>query len=445
QVETLPTKQVRIAGAARLPDGARLTISVQFGGKAGSWSKTSVADGKFELTLDAIKARMIAGTYLVKVEAKRDDQPGEVADALGESFVDDVADLAFDVGSADDRLADEKAVKAKLDETINGLRRLFRQCCERGTYVFSAIHEAKRKNQNKLADADKQRIFDEWNRYSETYWEDGYRTVRLNYDEYKKSIYMSPFPPAEADIETVFVFVQRIHSAFWKEICGYLGAEVPQRIPGSPFGRDQMMTDLKTVAERVYDEAGLEKLDWDLVDLAAPEQGTYDKSTYRSKTAKFEITKPDDWEFDTQTMSPTTRIRLKPKGGGEGVVAVVEIKDFPEAQNFEDLGKMTEVFSFERWPGFKKLGAKKISSPDPTMPNSVRPGYELTLLTEDKRGKFQIRDYELYCRWHKRTYGVLCIVAPDKAAAFEEPFKKITASFKVLDAPEPGAPTDGGK
>ena len=98
----------------------------------------------------------------------------------------------------------------------------------------------------------------------------------------------------------------------------------------------------------------------------------------------------------------------------------VEIHDFPTAEDFKQLGKLMEIAVVGRWPGFRLINKKKIRAKDKTMPDGFRPGLDMTFTTEYQGKVYTVRNYALFCRWHKRTYDFLSIVAEDKWKSYEE-------------------------
>ncbi len=436
-----------VRGTARYPDGIVLLATLHFAGSQGPFARGSVAQGRFEIPFEPPKGRLIAGTYSVRVEAAERDQSWDVIRQMPEKFEPDADAFDLVVGQPEEGERDRAVVREKIGTALNGMRRLFRQLTERGSFVLSAMNAARKQGNGVIPDAARKKILEEWDYYGSNYWEDALRTIEMDYQEYRTRVFLSPFPEADADVQQTFVFLRRMYGAYWGEIAKYLGEKVPARVEGSPFTRAQLQGQLRTVAERAYEKAGIEKLEWDLIDLAQEEKGETQGNTYVSKTAKFRIDRPEGWTFETSSTSPTTRLRLIPPdmpadaaAGPDAkysVVVVVEVKDYPEAENFKDLAAMTEMFNFERWPGFKKLTSHDLSVADATMPGGVRPGYRILLKTEDKKRIFRIDDYELFCRWHKRTYGVLCIATPEVHKKFEKDFEAIQRSFAILDAPEP--------
>ncbi len=425
------------------PDGVVVVGTVQFGGAQGPFARAGVEQGKFSIRFEAPKGRVIAGTYAFQAETTARDQAADVVGAIPGGFPPDVASVQVLVGTSEEAGRDLGLVRDKIGLTINGMRTLFRQLVERGSFVFARMNAEKKNAGGTLGDAARDKIHEDWNRYSETYWEDALRTIDLDWREYRAAVFLSPLPEAEADVEQAFVFLRRFYGAYWGEIGKWLERPVPQRVEGSPFTRAQLQGQLQAVAHRVYEKAGIVRLDWDIVDLAAEEKGDTEGDTYVSRTTKFRVTRPSGWTFDTTGTSPTARLRLVPPvaPGAEGkptVIVVVEVKDYPEAESFADLARMTEMFNHERWPGFKKLTSRDLKVKDATMADGVRPGFEIVLKTEDKKRTFKLADYELFCRWHKRTYGVLCIAPPDVWGEYAEAFAAIQESFAILDAPEEG-------
>lgn len=428
-----------VSGTAAYPDGVVVVATIEFAGARGPFARGPVEKGRFKIAFEPPAGKVIAGPYTYRVETLERDQVWEIVRTIAAGFAPDAAFVTLTVGSREDAEHDLALVREKIGAAVDGMRRLFRQLTERGSFVFSAMNAAQKKNDGAIPDAVRDKLLGEWDRYGSEYWEEALRVVQMDYRQYRGAVFLSPFPDADADVQQTITFLERLYGAYWGEISRYLKVELPERIAACPFTRPQLQGQLQAVAERIYEKVGLPRNDWALIDLAQEEQGTVDGDTYSSKTAKFRITKPTDWKFDSTGTGATTRLRLVPPGGGADpspVVAAVEVKDYPEAENFRDLARMTELFNFERWPGFKKLTSRDLRAPDPSMPDGVRPGFAMLLLTENKRRTYKIDDYELFCRWHKRTYGVLCIAPPELYKKYEKEFAAIEESFMVLDAPE---------
>jgi hypothetical protein len=167
-----------------------------------------------------------------------------------------------------------------------------------------------------------------------------------------------------------------------------------------------------------------------------------DKSTYQSFVAKFQVTLPNpSWKFDFRAVHPTSRVRMRPgddldQAVKSGVVAMVEIRDYAQAESFEDLSRRSKLYTPNRFAGYKEISLKDIKVDDSTMPGGRRPGLVKTFTTTEDGRTFWVRKHELFCRWFKRTYSVLCVVPEGGEADVEEALDAICSSLKILDAPQ---------
>ena len=67
---------------------------------------------------------------------------------------------------------------------------------------------------------------------------------------------------------------------------------------------------------------------------------------------------------------------------------------------------------------------------------AVRPGQEIRYRFTAGSNTFQVIQYSLFCRWHKRTYTVMSFAMLDIYPDWEPVFEKINSSFRILDAPK---------
>ncbi len=120
------------------------------------------------------------------------------------------------------------------------------------------------------------------------------------------------------------------------------------------------------------------------------------------------------------------------------IVAYVELFDYPGARNDTELSALHSEREHIRWGNTSKtLSQKNISVKDPTMPGGSRGGLDYEGTFEDpKFGKLHVRDFALFCRFHKRTYCVVCIAPEAQWASLRDTFDLITKGFRVLDGAE---------
>jgi hypothetical protein len=253
--------------------------------------------------------------------------------------------------------------------------------------------------------------------------------------------FLSPFPQAEKAIANIIEHIYMLYISYTIEIYKKAGRPIPQDLKvDKTFDPLTIKQQLNKLIRSAYDGLGDKDSEWAMISTQTRERGDLspDQNTYKSRATKFKITKPADWLWDFNPVSPSTRIRIRPENKNvQKLTAMsVEISDYPQAENFDDLAKLTEIRAQVRYAGYKKISSKKLKESDEEMPDGVRPGIEIILETKDKNGHFYVIRYELFCRWHKRTYSVLCIAKKGEEAPFLETFKKTCKTFRVLDAPD---------
>lgn len=437
------TQQLLVEGETALPEGALLVGTfLRVGNPAGYARATVAKNQKFTLTFDAQGSTFFPGKYAVQIDVHPQDQNPDVLAALGgpdaqiPPFTHEV-----EIGTEAEQKDFAKHAHKKLVDIMHELGRLHGEM-----YMFasSAIERAiflERKGP--LSDRDRDRLYKDMVKFSTDDYAPRMRAYSRDFKEYCDQVAGGYMPEVEKDLDMLFVAFNDWHAAFWGDVAKALHSPVPDFVSGPAYPRAELDTQIDTIVLRINRGLNIESKEetalWTPVSIMSPENGEMKGNTYESYAAKFRVSLPDDnWKFDFTPMNPTIRLRivLKVESEPKEIVGMaIEIRDFPEAKGIEDLDKISEVFNSERWVGFKRLSGKSIQVKDETMPNSVRPGYEMVCLNEEKTANFKVRDYALYCRWMKRTYCVVCMAEVGSFQKYAAEFEKTCRSFMVLDDP----------
>lgn len=430
--------QIGLRGTAPLPDGAILLAVVEYRDTSGLPKTLEVRGGVFDDLLGVVRARVIPGSYTVRVSFRPQDQHDEILAEVGDRAPAEAAKVVT-IGDPANEGAAVEEVRKRLYGILTEIRRVYMTLAQWGHYYQHTARLALLRNQGELPPAAKGAILAQWQRYTDEYWKEIHERSRLEFQRFQEDVFLAPFPKAVEDIGNLYSGVDRWYALVVADLYRLLEEPLPAglRSPG-PFKESEVRASLLAMAAGVAAALGDPEMDWNLVDLAQPEDGTLDGETYKSKVSKFQVAKPGpEWFYDFAGLDPMVRMRirpLKPEDRQRAVMAV-EIKDFAEAENEADLRRMLLISNQERWPGFRKVSEKPLQIPDDSMPKGIRPGHEIVFTTTEEKQTFKMRTYELFCRWNKRTYAVLCITPKDEYAAFEEVFDQVTKSFMVLDAP----------
>ncbi|MBI4611992.1 MAG: hypothetical protein HY720_00115 [Planctomycetes bacterium] len=441
------SQRVLVDGRSILPEGTVLIGTFLRGANPAGYSRAEVAkEGKFALSFDARSASFFPGKYLIRVEYRALDQGPEVLEAMGGAEVQ-VKSLAyeFEIGNSEDQKKFNEAVKAKLLGILRGLGQLYREMHQFAGFTIASAVVLERKYKGTLPKEDQKRLFRELDKFTTEFWEGRFRTAHLDFREYKEQVAGGALPDVEKDIDVLLVLLEKWYVSYWNDVAKKLRMDPPERVfAAEGFPRFELEPEIEATVGRIYRGLGItsyaEGEAWAVVSTINPERGKVKGNTYKSYTSKFKVSAPsDDWEFDFTLVNPSVRCRIFPKNEEirKKVTIVVEIKDFPEARDAGDLNRICEVFTAERWPGYKRISGKSISAPDSTMPNGTRPGYEIVCMSDEpSQGRFKVRQYELYCRWLKRTYAVICVGDPDWFATYAKEFDAVCKSFLILDDPK---------
>lgn len=438
------TQELHAEGTAVLPQGACLSSTFLRDGNTAGHSRAEVTKGgRFELTFDAHGATFFPGKYVIKVEYRPQDQEASVLEQVGGPDVKlPPLEYVIQIGSSDEQKAFSDQAKKKLLDIMHELGRLYLEMNQVGGFTIASAVVVERNHKGVLPPEEVARLYKELDKFAVDSWEPRYRSAVQDFNDYKEQVAGGFLPEVETDLGTLLLVMEKWYLAFWGDVAKKLKRDPPNRLGTGEYPRYELEPEIETVVARVYRDLQVKsrvELDlWTVSVTIKPERGKVTGRAYESYASKFRVSLPnDDWKFDFQPINPSVRLRIIPKDEAlaKKVAMAVEIRDFPESKGVEDLNHICEVFNSERWVGYKRISGKPIQGDDSTMPGGVRPGYEIVCLSDDKVGRYRVRDYALYCRWTKRTYSVLCMADAATFATYVKEFETTCKGFTVLDDP----------
>ena len=445
---------ITVKGTAQLKDGMKLVVVLLHKGTKFEERLTTVGIQQFVAKFGPWKRLLFPGQYEAQVVVPASIQKEELKkEAEGCKLTRDR--VSFSVGSASDVQYREYSVKAKMLDVLENLRLGYLDLAQAGTYYradlellnlnsrIKATEEIHLDHMKRYARR-KLEIFPAWLETSRANWDERFKTTRYDWRTFRSQIVVSPFPDVDVKLEELFKLYERWYKGLATQIYSLCGQPLPRELEQADVASDpfKLGPPIEATALTCYKGLGYPAgPEWRLSDLSVAEKGELKDGVWRSYVSKFEIRKPDEWLFYPGGNKPSIRLTFKPPEAKDAkapsmTVIAAEILDFATAENMKHLAQLARELNRNRWRGAKEIKSENVNAPDRTMPGGVRPGMESDFQVDDGKRRLHIRYYQLFCRWHKRTYGVLCIAPEDEFASREEVFRKTCASFKVLDAPE---------
>ena len=433
--------KIYIQGFVPLRDGTAIQVGISFHGMVGLWKVAYVKQGGFQVVISLPNKQIVPGKYTIFAQFNPKKQSRRIYLQLPKKLKVIPAKSEVYLGNPKEEQQEVQRIRQYLLNTLDILREVYSQLVQQGGYLLAQVKMEYLRSRGKLPHSLRYRLLRKWERFTQEHWRNVYRIQRYNFYRYKKIRFLSPFPKVEQAIHQLFVDLYKLYVAYTREIYQKMGRKLPSHLSTvGVFGIPRIKRKLEKTAKQAYTELGEKDKGWYLSSLREGERGAFskDRNTYTSYVMKFSVTKPSSWMWNFSPVSPTTRLRIfpvTPELRGK-VVAAIEIQDFPLAESFRDLEKLVEIRTRNRYSGFRKIYSRPIQAPDPTMPKGVRPGYDMLFEAKDRNRHFTIRQYYLFCRWHKRIYGVLTIAAKGYYEKVKKEVEKICKSFRILDAPQ---------
>lgn len=438
-----------VAGAAPdVPDRARVRVVLRLGDGDAAQQFVEVGGGRFTARLGPYKRRVLPGTYEAVASIDSSVQRETLAERLSALRVAP-ATRSLQVGTPEEAAAEREKLRRRYLGVLEDLRMLKGALDQWGSAVTVRTMAARRTFPREVPAREVRAVEREWTSFSDDQLVPGLAAVRFDLQQLGEYVLISYFPTLEPVLAELITSLDRMHAAFTLAIYGNLGQQPPREAAAKGgFSLDELRRNVGALAAAGYAALGAPPQEWRLIDGNVPERlEDAQGDLFRSTVAKFEVKKPAGWAFDVSPVRPTVRLRILPPGQeftGK-VAAGIELHDHPMADSFDELAALDEAMVRNTHPGFELKKARRLRAPDPTMPGGVRPGLELRFRSTQGGKRYAVIQYALFCRWHKRTYALVCIAEEGLEGRFEPLFTQMCESLKVLDAPHQRTQDPGGR
>lgn len=426
-------------GAPGAPDRTRVRIVIRLEGGDGPQQFAELVGGRFSAVFGPFRRRVLPGTYEVEATVDPSLQREDLAERLAALKVVP-GKKTIQVGTPEEAAAERRKLERRYSALVQDLRITFGDLDMWGAAAMvRAITERMRARGAPVPARNAAPIEAEWKTFTDDSFSAGLATIRFDQQELGEFVLVSYFPGLDAGLTEIISTLDRLHAGYTVAILQNIGLQAPPEIAAKAgFSLEELRRNIRVLARESYVRLGVPPIEWTDVD-ATPERLEFAQGDlYRTPAGKFEVRKPAGWTFNLNATSPLLRIRMfppQPELAGKVVVGV-ELRDHVAADSFAELAELDEALTRATHPGFELKKIKRLAPSDPSMPGGVRPGQEMRYVTVQADGtKFVMLQYALFCRWHKRTYTLMCIAQEGLEARFEETFRAICDSFKVLDAP----------
>ncbi len=454
------TPEFVLEGSIDVPDGAIVSITMTLDEASAAVVRAPVSRKRFSIVLKP-EGKVLPGPYTAKAHFDRRIQKTKILKELDKDVTFEPSSKTLMVGTEEEAKAERDKVRKRYLDILGNLHEVHSALLQRGAYLnesakwirleSSARDMAKALREGRKPDGSMEPgelpygkvddVVTQWERFDDEFWGNVYETIKFDDKEFRGYLFATYFPDVHAEFDHLYMLMERMYMFFGREIYTRLDKKVPAKFQyNESFKFSKLYEESLSHAQRAYVLLDEEPIEWRMIDLQKPERKEdAHGDLFRSTMSKFEIQKQGSkWVFDFHISSPGLRLRIRPPEKEKRQLAAlgVEIHDYPTAEDYKDLGKIHEVATLGRWVGFRQISKKRIRPADDTMPGGVRPGLDQIFTTEHEGKTYRVRDYALFCRWHKRTYNFISVVAEDQWTTYEEDVQKTAESFKVLDDPK---------
>jgi hypothetical protein len=424
------------AGSANAPDRTRARLVLRLEHGEGAALIVEVTGGRFTGRLGPFRRRVLPGLYEVEAMIDLTLQREELTPQLSAAQITS-GKAEVRVGTPEEAAAEREKLRLKYVQTLEILRTMNGELDMWGSAVTMRSIALRTRYANDIPAAAVRGLDNDWSRFSDEFLP-SLAAVRFDLQQLGEFVLAGYFPQLVPLLEQIITTLERWHASFSVTMLSNLGRPVPHEVSAKGgFPIDDLRRALRSLAEQGYTSLSMQPVPWRTIDGALPERlEDAQGDLFHSLMSKFEVRKPSDFSFRNGN-SPSMRLRMMPTGGDlvGRIVTGVELRDYAMSDSMEELAELDEAMTRSLHAGFELKRVKRLTAPDNTMPNNIRPGQEITFSTVLGEKKFQVLQYSLFCRWHKRTYTLVCIAEDGLEARLEPTFRSICDSFKVLDAP----------
>lgn len=422
--------------AVNAPDRTRVRLVLKLERAEGAAIIVETTNGRFAGRLGPFRRRVLPGLYEVEATIDASLQRIEVGERLRGVQVPPGRGQTR-VGTPEEAAAEREKLKRKYAQTLEYLRNMNGELDMWGSAVTMRSVNLRLRYPQEIPAQAARGLDTEWTRFVEE-WEPGLAALRFDLQQVGEFVLTGYFPQVVSLLEQIMTTLDRWSASFHVAILSNLGRSVPAELAAKgAFGIDDLRRGVRTLAEQCYAFLDVPPVAWRMNDGSTPERLEDARgNVFHSLVSKFEVRKPDAFEFRLGS-SPRMRIRMVPADQtlDRKIVTGVELRDYPMSDSHDELAELDEAATRRAHQGFELLRIKRLTHPDNTMPHNIRPGQEIVFSTTIGERRYQVLQYSLFCRWHKRTYTMVCIAERGLEERFEPTFRSICESFKVLDAP----------
>lgn len=358
-----------------LPPQTQLIATISLRGEAGPSDAVYVnEESRFEGEFATKGKDVVAGTYVLSIHVKRDNQQGPVRELFPQDLEQDTGTkhCGWKQGSANTEW--EKIRRAIVAECA-GARGVYDRAAQFGHVALKKIDlalDAKRAGET-LSGEEQTKLLGLWQPfYEETKDPAGGTVLEKRAREFEEKfvtpVFLSPYQKAVKGVVALYDFVDRLRSSYTVEILKRLGIqELPEAdVDRGRFPVPAVISQINAVAWSIQGDLGKDVTMWEPTIEIAKERGALQGQTWVSATSGFKIDTPNaGWTLVTGEANSTMRLALnvQTEDGPCLATVMVHLVEFKWCTTKEELVDAWERLAEYEWPNYAKLQGEFVQEP----------------------------------------------------------------------------------
>ncbi|RMG18572.1 MAG: hypothetical protein D6731_01685 [Planctomycetota bacterium] len=407
-----------VPGAA---DGAPVELRLApAGGDLRTVARGRVEGGRFAVRIGGGERWLLPGAYALEARTHAG-----------------AARLDLRVGSPDDEARERRAVRQKVALLLDATYLIYHGLASWGGALSAHAAAARERFGGRVPRSLAQQIAGEWSKVLRVVQRD-LPTIRFDHDEFVRSYWFGYAPAADEALRQTFRDLERWRSTLTVRILGDLGVSVPEAVRADAEGlsADEARERIRARAAAVRAAVGLPPQPWEVVRAGLPERpGDAKGDVFVSSVSGFRVEKPGpDWSFDASARNPNMRLRIvcRRRDLGGPLLSGVEIRTYPLARRPEEVLRVDENQTRNRWPGFELISERPVVWKGGEEAGQQWIGRELHYRTRAGRGSVVVVQYGLADPRGRRLLCVMSFLGEGLYERWLPTVQRINASFRPV-------------